>query len=126
MNVTQFRLGNYVQNIKGDILRVELLDIQDSADTSITAWGVKNSAFGSSDDMIFPIPLTEEILLKCGFREKERYFIKDYIQLLKPIGVHSYRHILFSNGKRSVEIQHLHQLQNLYFALTNEELTINL
>ena len=76
-----------------------------------------------------PIPLTEEILLKCGFVqcENEYWYTNGFLDLSLPIGT------FCINGSKNSEavirinpIKHLHQLQNLYFALTNEELTVNL
>lgn len=79
-----------------------------------------------------PIPLTPEILEKCGFDIKinpidgERtlyrkesisfYALKGKIQFERTEVI----------GNKITHIESLHQLQNLYFALTGEELTINL
>ena len=58
-----------------------------------------------------PIPLTEECLLRFGFESKNP--------------------VLFTNSDGDsfylddTKIKHVHQLQNLYFALTGEELTYN-
>lgn len=78
---------------------------------------------------IRPILITEEILLKCG-----------YIVLNESSAGIRYGHVVngvfdaglsFVYWKESKElicvkkhIKHLHQLQNLYFSLTNEELDI--
>ena len=79
-----------------------------------------------------PIPLTEEILLKCGLKRTlydSSYELNDFsIFLDKRIRENIYikcekRNWNVLNGLR---IDYLHQLQNLYFALTNEELTVNL
>lgn len=72
-----------------------------------------------------PIPLTEEWLLKFGFKRfpwglvKGNILFKDNLknpceELILEIG----------NGFR-VTIKYVHQLQNLYFALTGKELTLN-
>jgi hypothetical protein len=91
---------------------------------------------------IEPIPLTEEWLLKFGF-EKE-YFYGDDAKFiwwqLNDFGLE-----IFNTNKEQgrtsieskdvgffyepmymdyIEIKHVHQLQNLYFALTGEELTL--
>ena len=103
---------------------------------------------GQSIDMIFvernnhypkPIPLTEEWLVKFGF-VKDEYdwcsicFFTDYKELAEKmtisINLKSYRCAMFENEDESAcytskIMKHVHQLQNLYFALTNEELTIN-
>lgn len=81
------------------------------------------------------IPLTEEILLKCGFDFSETdkssvyklgvfrtNFVKDgkfkgkkYLIIYNNISFENFGHI-----------QYLHQLQNLYYALTNQELGVEL
>jgi len=75
-------------------------------------------------DGIKPIQLTEEILLKCGFKKINKiYFRKGAL----TIEVQSFGHFRVSfDGKMLVNLKHLHQLQNLYFALSNEELNIEL
>jgi len=64
-----------------------------------------------------PIPLTEEILLKCGFEKYGIWFkIKDFHV---SIG----HNIAFEKWVTSYRTpEYLHQLQNLYFALKQEEL----
>jgi hypothetical protein len=75
-----------------------------------------------------PIPLTEEWLLKFGFK-----YDTDNDKLCKSlhIDILSFRasegHMcLQSQGYRTLykHIKYVHQLQNLYFALTGEEITI--
>lgn len=71
-----------------------------------------------------PIPLTEEILLKCGFK---KHITSD----IYP--TYAFKFMNVNNGVLYVlkigflnHIKHIHQLQNLYFALTGEELGVNL
>lgn len=74
-----------------------------------------------------PIPLTEEILLKCGF-----YYDTDYLTFCIPdctiqldnYADEGYMCIIF--GEELYLIKHLHQLQNLYFALIGKELKVEL
>jgi hypothetical protein len=77
-----------------------------------------------------PIPLTEDILLKCGFVKQDG----DLELYLKPMLL-SYdlktnkMYLMagqFAECTDTVPCEYLHQLQNLYFALTGEELNINL
>ena len=73
---------------------------------------------------IQPIPLTEEILLKCGFKKVNKIF---YRKGALTIEIQSFGHFRISLDKKMLcNVKHLHQLQNLYFALTNEELKIEL
>lgn len=105
MKPEELRLYNYVYDDANNIVQIDHQDIGEEL-------------------YIFykPIKLTEKILLKCGF-EKE---------ILEPIhycikGMCIWKcNDMFLCDKNGVHIKHLHQLQNLYFALTNEELKINL
>ena len=69
-------------------------------------------------DIYKPIPLTEEWLLKFGFKQNKEYkywefgkFIIDQNFTLCDIDI-------------KVTIKYVHQLQNLFFALTEKELEI--
>lgn len=77
-----------------------------------------------------PIPLTEEWLLKFGFEEFE-YHIKNNLIWYKkwplPIfyGSNGFeKYLIHDLGGRFVVLKYVHQLQNLYFALTGEELKL--
>ena len=89
----------------------------------------ENYGHGIDNVDLEPIPLTEEILLKCDLTpfgtEKILWGCNDfYIRIIKnyvyKVEVKGY--YMYLNYK----LEHLHQLQNLYFALTNEELNIKL
>lgn len=66
-----------------------------------------------------PIPLTPEILEKCGFENWDKNKYSNDILCLTING----EGFLYLANQRHVNIFYLHQLQNLYFALTGEELT---
>jgi hypothetical protein len=80
-----------------------------------------------SHDFPKPIELTEDILLKCGFEKKGKRLSKGWFYLWNEDGK-----IIFALAEMHDEIgqyltiKYVHQLQNLYFALTGEELQINL
>lgn len=95
---------------------------------------------------INPIPLTEDILLRCGFEKyqwQNAFFIKTcfghlYIHLYNSKIITRFMSITNdSRGQKSFslpfighrnsteEIIYLHQLQNLIFSLTGEELTFD-
>lgn len=72
-----------------------------------------------------PIPLTEEWLLKLGFETDHIEWWNGIICLgIFKDGIYYLPtdQISFRIGK---EIEYVHQLQNLYFALTGEELILN-
>jgi hypothetical protein len=70
-------------------------------------------------DLVYkPIPITKDLVLRLGFH----YSV--------GIDLYKKREILMSTefivflGNTWVQIEYVHQLQNLYFALTGEELTL--
>ena len=120
----ELRIGNYVFDIDGDVLQVgEILDI-----------GVKfkGTSLSSRYEKINPIPLTEEILLKFGFEKREhKSFFKGKELIYFTFTSNKYGFLIWNTiqnqwwvlGKISISQPiYVHQLQNLYFALTGEEL----
>jgi len=85
---------------------------------------------GSKLEYLKPILLTEEWLLKFGFSKRDvlssvLYDMKNprfSIYLNPPIDKSNKWNIL--GIEKNINIQYVHQLQNLYFSLTGEELTI--
>ena len=77
-------------------------------------------------DEFKPIPLTEEILLKCGFEYNKHYdsYVKETDKASEFI-IRA-KDFVMCDIDLIVKLRHLHQLQNLYFALTGEELEIEL
>ena len=67
-----------------------------------------------------PIPLTEEWLVKFGFDDD--FHIGKFWVTIDDNGYYYTNHKLNDNG--FTEVLFVHSLQNLYFALTGEELTI--
>jgi hypothetical protein len=100
--------------------------------------------FHDEDDRTYldefePIPLTPEILEKCGFeKSKEEVYGEEYLGLKLYNGICRYEICFFpGNTFTSISLFHkgeligrtweyLHQLQNLYFALTGQELNVKL
>lgn len=81
-------------------------------------------AGGIHSDEMEPIPLTPEILEMAGFEVPDGYndtvLYKDGIMIDFHLGEYKLR----ENNR--IKLKYLHQLQNLYFALTGEELEIKL
>lgn len=118
MKASELRIGNWV-NTEGNELIVDGRVIND-------AWMGKFKT-------IEGIPLTEQWLVKFGFKRSDTIG-KSSSFLFIMIGG-SELHINPDNGVVWIErntnvfnnpalIEYVHQLQNLYFALTGEELTI--
>lgn len=79
-----------------------------------------------------PIPLSPDILLKCGFEKRDNGISIDYHigineitkdWLFYIVWIDGFQYPFYKNGRH--EIKYLHQLQNLYHSLTGSELNIN-
>lgn len=126
MNTQELRLGNYLQD---SVTKTTLEVIVLSKDMGIYTWVIDRSKYPLPDGwQLEPIPLTEEWLLKFGFKKvKSDYEEAETWDFYFGI-------LYFDMANNSVKIngqyclynipEHVHQLQNLYFALTGEELTL--
>jgi hypothetical protein len=115
MKATEFRIGNIVY-VKGKV--DELNGIADN-DYYSTGYG-----HGVWDDDIEPIPLTEEWLLKFGFL-LDLHHHRRLTYSLNRITTYMQDGIFWIDLTHdTLEIKHVHQLQNLYFALTGKELEL--
>jgi len=128
MKATELRIGNYYNYINGTkVARLSFEDFEIAVQCDLIP--------GYFDDLD-PIPLTTEWLEKFGFENlghgMEKSTAPDYIIRLILSQGDYYPQIdklpeLSSENMQSVptnRIKHVHQLQNLYHALTGEELTI--
>ena len=109
MKASELRIGNYVY-FEDKLLKFDF-------------------EMGWNFDYIKPIPLTEEWLLKFGFEKKYQTFEFKGLNIDGTVV-----HFSFDKWRSEYDIEncdfteipaeckHVHQLQNLYFALTNEEL----
>ena len=68
-----------------------------------------------------PIPLTEECLIGSDFEWQNNENLKGY--WINGVCVEKIGN-MFIERKTGVILKHVHKLQNLYYALTNAELTI--
>lgn len=137
MDVFELRIGNYIKDKEGNTIMVEAV-LMGGVGATI------NSGVHSSDieplypaEDLEPIELTPELLEKCGFKIKSMplfdYHVKYFTQTDTKGCVQKSK---FSLGRGGTEvfindtwlcgIDYLHQLQNLFYAITNEELTITL
>ena len=114
MKATELRIGNWV--MYSSIIKVNENKIIECVD---------------HPDRFAPIPLTEEWLERFGFvkcdtphySRGEFYILRDFYYWTSYSGlvVNGYDPI----DEVSIIVKHVHQLQNLYFALTGKELNQN-
>jgi hypothetical protein len=116
MKENELRIGNYVN--KKINLYSNHLDYEEIVCTITDLCFIERN-----ENVYLPIPLTEEWLIKFGF-EKINHIYDGIIFLINKIKL-----CITLNGKCEIrggyipiKIQYVHQLQNLYFALTGEEL----
>ena len=124
MKANEIRLGNYVlcKGYEVKVLLIGKYGIQ--ARNNNTDYNCK---FRTGD--INPIPLTEEILLKCGFRHSGDLDLELPNALLSYVVKEKKMYLMvgqFAECTDTVPCEFLHQLQNLIYSLTGEELNVTL
>jgi len=128
----ELRLGNLL-HYKGSIVHVTSisLDIDDEYQSLIGVCDIGQSTDEKiENETIFePIPMTVEWLERCEFVKdgavENGHYRRNGVYLFEDDELPGLFHDILAkfNGKRT-EIKYLHQLQNLYHALTGEELKI--
>lgn len=114
IQATQLRIGNYLKyKNTNDLAIVELIHKKHFDCRDEYGLFTPNGNYE-------PINLTEEWLLKFGFKRFPWGLVKDNL-LFKDDLKCSYIILQVGNGFEA-KVKHVHQLQNLYFALTNKEL----
>lgn len=131
IKANELRLGNWI--VFNNFLSPEKY-IQVNA-TFFSSWlGGRNRQEIKNDEVINKyysgIPLTPEILEKCGFEQDEfitRDFFKQGFFNFKAVNHYEDGFLVICNFMQGgIKVKYLHQLQNLYFALSGEELNIKL
>ena len=111
MKASELRIGNLIEFHR----KIELIKgIEDDWVGLSKSYRVPLNALGLN-----PIELTEEWLIKMGFGDTGN---KKWIH--GKFGFSLIKGFKFYKSGVLPEVKYVHQLQNLYFALTGEELTI--
>lgn len=118
MKAKELRFGNWVEYEKGfHTITTINFNYCDSH--------YKGNEYRHRYTKIEPIPLTEDWLIKFGFTKvnKYSYWLDDFLCETIYINLNTRKTTIGSNEEYDINhIKHVHQLQNLYFALTGEEL----
>jgi hypothetical protein len=122
IKINELRIGNLISDLSDRTGFVKSL-----------AWNkvavkLEFSTINTDCDGVKPIPLTEEWLLKFGFVQQQdvnKDFINRTVRICLCVD-DVWRCVTFIPEELMDEpkIQHVHQLQNLYWCLTGEELTM--
>ena len=125
----ELMLGNLCQDQFGNLCKVVGL-----SDTSIKGIDRENICFYVVDRSKFPlqeesypivpIPLTKEWLLKFGFIWKN-YGLRKELMCIREEGSLFTMYLSNESNPFPVGLKYVHQLQNLHFALTGEELILS-
>lgn len=112
INPLELRIGNYIE-IPNAGYPTEV--------DGVTRFSISD-IFGSIElDRLNPINLTEDCLLKLGFKDDRIDIGNDWYTVYS----HGEDSFIFSQNNHKVRVvKYVHQLQNIVFALTGEELTI--
>lgn len=105
MDIKQVRIGNYINY---NYLETSIVSVIESGEDITNA----------SSNEYSPIPLTEEWILKFKYIKLNNSFFTTKGHLIWRIND------LIMCDKNGIVLKYVHQLQNLYFALTGQELTI--
>lgn len=128
----ELRLGNYV-----------LQKINNKISTTKVSYALFEQLANGANNFVYPVMLKAEWLEKCGFVENKKYPLypeaREFI-LAVPVNGSNKNELygyIKNNGEcfgraavnnviSSNNFYHLHQLQNIYFALCGQELEIRL
>ena len=141
MKANELRIGNWIK------YEDKLVQVVQLSSLMILCQRDENQFLVNCAPKVFqPIELTEEVLLKIGFkncnaRYVDIYKIEKWIDEFNFISI-DYRDLRNSNTTLNIthindetynqctllknNIKYLHQLQNAYYCLTNQEMEVNL
>ena len=126
MGTGELRIGNYVSDGHYGFMAVSLVD--DRGWITLLPIGYVTHSPRVEASLVSPIKLTEEWLVKFGFEKREQKTILDYPIWVKDDSEYFfqadegfYHNLVHSDNH---QIEYVHQLQNLYFALTRTELQL--
>lgn len=132
LNVNELRLGNYV-NYEQTIHYITLVDRLGFIETRYLNQDINEEDYRCSIGTINPIILTEQLLEQLGFirsgydllfwkhsKIKEEFAGINWADKDIP----EYQFLNFLIDGKIIQIHYVHQLQNLFYVLTNEELVL--
>ena len=127
MDIQEFKLGNLIkicprENEEGVLF---ITDIQPTSIIGEMLTPRQGYHFRIKFDEILPLELSEEWLQKLGFTKKQNEEdiwtdLKNFIHFK----LSAFENGFIEEGKIAVSINSVHQLQNTYFTLTGEVLSV--
>lgn len=136
MKPNELRIGNYVEVFQEGTYQVK--GISRNSIYYILEFDSEDGTFESHLDLINPILIAEEWLVKFGFEQKinfpsgilaikDKRFVGGWLGISKSLFENwtFYKGSWIDNKVNIAEIKYIHQLQNIYFEITGEELELN-
>lgn len=127
MKQTELRIGNLVSHdgITREVTEIGTKEMREGICGYVRFKNIGTWLEHNQKNLVHPIPLTEKWLLRFGFKEfpiqSETHPWSDWE--LDDFVI-SMPYFSFVWGDTETEIKYVHQLQNLYHALTGQELKI--
>lgn len=103
MEATELRIGNTITEYNLGIINVDVLDLENIV---------------NGDTNYKPIPLTEEWLFKFNWHGYNPLHFNSNFEIDKQ------GRLYCNSDYKGVNVNYVHQLQNLFYCLTNKELTL--
>lgn len=133
IKANELRIGNYVQYNPDAVDKgTEIIPLQITA-IDEEAGFILNDGFSNvyAENEVEPIPLSSELLEQCGFynqkyEEWSAFAFKDTPICTHYDGVEWIFKYGYDSDLSFAACEYLHQVQNLIFVLTGEELSIDL
>jgi hypothetical protein len=139
IKANELRIGNYVfvGQLKDKYYRVDIISSANlltpltahqmfESDDKAKCIHVEGNGVYNSQEQLHGIPLTPELLEQCGFKNGIIRNFEKGVKMSVGDDTAYIGDLTSTSGAGITGIKYLHQLQNLYFALTGEELTVNL
>jgi hypothetical protein len=120
IKANELRIGNFI-DYAGDVVEVEGIKYKDEQGHQ----RIYLKEGGAKMSFLNPVPITEDWLLKFGVNERMKGIIRVEAN---PFHYYNFDMIItLPDGKPqwltvNSNLEYVHQLQNLFFALTGEEL----
>ena len=125
MKANEFRVTNFV-NYNGEMFPIIFIGLD-----SVVLIRKDQSTFTVKLDRIKPISITDKILLSCGFKKRKSCFGYWIYEIMFQHTVFSVEEVdlglcyFYIGNTHVTQTRYVHELQNLYFSITGEELVFS-
>lgn len=122
VNKSEYRIGNLVHHVLFGTSRI--IEIRNDGISIANPKNYSNAYFIPNDELnrIEPIPITEEWLIRFGFDRPANSWIGEIFHLSEWDDYPLNWCVAFNKNNAVLikKLKYIHQLQNLYFALTGQ------